>query len=343
MIKYTGVKRPNPDQVSDIISAVDRSDRRLIILLMERQADVNVQNEDGQTPLFKASQKGYVDIARLLVETFRANINSGDNCHTTPLWIAAYMGNLAMVRYLLTNGANVELDRTSSTGVSGQTPLYIAVKQNHLAVAKLLLEVEVAGRSVAVGRSLMLLAAKHSDLNMFQFLRSHLEVDKEPHMYARMARAAAQQNNWDVLKHLIEDMHVDINMVLHCAVSHGSAVLVGRLIRDYNADVNSVATAPHATSPLLLAAQLKQLELVSLMTELRATKIRQLPALLSIPGISSAMQLGSNARWRSRLRSALRRYLKLKVVDVQRIVVEYCLPVDMEESETWIWCDVPRT
>ncbi len=56
-------------------------------VLIEANADVNLANAGGVTPLNAAAQNGNLQIAKLLIEA-HANINTTDNNGCTPLWRA---------------------------------------------------------------------------------------------------------------------------------------------------------------------------------------------------------------------------------------------------------------
>ena len=71
--------------------------------------------------------------ALLLLETGKVNADSKDKNDRTPLSWVAENGNEAIVKLLLTRGADVEWkDR------EGETPLSLATKNGHKAVARLL-------------------------------------------------------------------------------------------------------------------------------------------------------------------------------------------------------------
>jgi ankyrin repeat protein len=58
--------------------------------------DVNVQDNDGDTPLHNACQMGNVDIVGSLISVF-ANTNITDDDKTTPVEQAKFFGNNELV------------------------------------------------------------------------------------------------------------------------------------------------------------------------------------------------------------------------------------------------------
>lgn len=104
--------------------------------LLRANAAVNALNQWHQTPLWLVSWQPEVDttqIAHSLVSN-GANVNLADENGNTPLHMAARAGRYRMVAYLLEAGA-----RVTATNEQGRTPLYLAVIGNNLRSARLLL------------------------------------------------------------------------------------------------------------------------------------------------------------------------------------------------------------
>src|SRR3954469_17787761 len=91
-----------------LMSAVARNDiQEVDRLLREGVVDVNMRTRySGDTALGSASSFAQVEMVRLLLAR-GADPNIGDKDNLTPLQLAAYHGNLAIVRMLLKAGANV--------------------------------------------------------------------------------------------------------------------------------------------------------------------------------------------------------------------------------------------
>ena len=73
-------------------------------LVKEKGADVNKENNNGQTPLFSVCTYGNSEIVKYLVE-HGANVNKADKDGKTPLFDACWDGNLEIVKYLAEHGA----------------------------------------------------------------------------------------------------------------------------------------------------------------------------------------------------------------------------------------------
>ena len=96
----------NSDIAAESIhSAVKNGDMASIEVLVDSDREVlNKQDESGKTPLHHAIEMNHTDIARYLIEQ-GANINLTDNDNESPLHYSASKGNLEIGRLLLEKGS----------------------------------------------------------------------------------------------------------------------------------------------------------------------------------------------------------------------------------------------
>src|SRR5947209_16654833 len=86
------------------------------------------RNNDGWTPLYRAAYSGHLEIVKLLVVEFKADVNDRDDYGMTPLHLAASNGHLEVVKLLVVEfKADVHAkDRCK------KTPLHKAVTSGEL-------------------------------------------------------------------------------------------------------------------------------------------------------------------------------------------------------------------
>lgn len=106
----------------------------LVDFLLDQGADVETRNLRKETALYIASFRGNLDIVRILVDKFKADVNSQDIDGDTPLAVACYEEKTKVISYLLNNGSQV-----NKKGIRGDSPLHIAVANcNNNVVVELL-------------------------------------------------------------------------------------------------------------------------------------------------------------------------------------------------------------
>ena len=91
--------------------------------LIQKGADVNTKDENGETPLLWANVYGKLDVVKFLVES-GANVNAKNNKGNTPLMSSSRHGHLEVVKYLVSKGADVNAKDTS-----GHTALWWSIEE----------------------------------------------------------------------------------------------------------------------------------------------------------------------------------------------------------------------
>lgn len=105
----------------------------LVQFLIVKGADTNSKSIIDQTALYRAAERGHIDIVKYLSPRTQKNILA--SCKWTPLHVAAISGYPHVVGHLLEAG----FDRDAQDEV-GRTALAIAVEAGKSEVIKLLLE-----------------------------------------------------------------------------------------------------------------------------------------------------------------------------------------------------------
>ena len=104
-------------------------------LLINRVADVNATDRDGNTAMIWAAWKGHVETVKLLLDK-GADVNAVNIAGYTALILAANYGHTETVKLLLDSGANVNI-----VNRIGNTALILAERNGHTETVKLLQDI----------------------------------------------------------------------------------------------------------------------------------------------------------------------------------------------------------
>jgi len=199
-----------------LLIAAGDDNTQYVKLLLECFAGLEVHDYFNETPLWRASLKGNVEIVKLLLDKNPQLDPVSRNCCRTPLGAAIDRGNFDTARLLLNRGAScpdvVVLDRklreSSTMGdvdrvrtllycrahvdamdSSSETPLHNAASNDRLEVARILLDgrADVQAKSGNPGRTPLYHAASAGSMQTVQLLMEHAtsDRDREGHEKAR--------------------------------------------------------------------------------------------------------------------------------------------------------------
>ena len=118
----------------DFLEAAKRGDLVTTRDLIAKGANVNAKvNEAGRTALILATERGYIEIVKLLLDK-GVDVNTRYNAGQTALMIASYQGYIEIVRALIAKGADV-----NARDFLGDTPTTLAAEKNHEEVYRFLI------------------------------------------------------------------------------------------------------------------------------------------------------------------------------------------------------------
>ena len=123
--------------------AVENGNIKAVKQYLAAGVDVNIEDDSDRykfTPLLIAAQYNQMEIAKLLIDK-GANVNVKDADGDTPLKSAAYAGHKEIVELLIAYGADVNLKHSlpSDRTLEADTPLHEATGENHKEIVELLI------------------------------------------------------------------------------------------------------------------------------------------------------------------------------------------------------------
>lgn len=143
---------------------------KMVKLLVEHGADVNLQGFRNFTPIRIAAQNGHLEIVKYLAEQ-GADIDFKAMDGATPLEHAASKGHLDVVAYLVESGANVD-----NVDAEGDFPLGEAAKKGYTAIIEVLIG---AGADLqlkdSLNRTAVEIAEAEGQTEAAAVIRKHLE------------------------------------------------------------------------------------------------------------------------------------------------------------------------
>ncbi|WP_313950397.1 ankyrin repeat domain-containing protein [Accumulibacter sp.] len=168
-----------------LMQAVQRDNADLLGQLLQRRARLNTRNRNSETALSLAAFKGDLAIVRRLVEA-GADVNLYG---WPPLIYAAFNGHTAVVKYLLAKAADV-----NAITENGSTALFFAARFGHQQIVELLLQ-NKADASIANDRGATAdaWALQTGNTNIAAILRQAREQTMEARDQARKAMDQARE------------------------------------------------------------------------------------------------------------------------------------------------------
>lgn len=197
--------------------------------------------------LFEACQNNQLErVVELVVQGAQIDCYASNAPMDTPLHCAVRSGYCALVKYLVSLGANVQ-----KVNAEQDTVLHVAVQTNNLPMVKQLVNqhhANINGINAALMTPLNLAILKgYEDIFLFLLLKKSVSL-----LHFRLSNAstslhlAAAYGRNAIVKRLLQDTRIDINAVskqretpLHVAVQHAQLEVVNTLLADPKCNVVS--------------------------------------------------------------------------------------------------------
>src|SRR5216683_1405726 len=118
----------------NMITAAYQGDVKAAIAQLDKGADVNARDCDGDTALMLAAERGHIELVKVLLKN-GADVNAANLNGETALMRAAYRGHVDVVKELLAYGADA-----NARNAFGNTAATLAAHNGHSKVESMLRE-----------------------------------------------------------------------------------------------------------------------------------------------------------------------------------------------------------
>ena len=248
--------------------AVDEGEVDVVQVLIDAGADINIQNDEGSSPLNTACASGALDVVKMLVEA-GAGLRATDNKGHTCLILAARFRQTKIVRYLV-GLPEVELNHRDT--VKNFTALHYSVENEDTDVVRVLID---AGADIETrgnyGRSPLHSACVLGALDVVKILvRAGAGVRATNNKGHTCLILAVRFRQTKIVRYLVGLPEVELNhrdteknfTALHYAVENEDTDVV-RVLIDAGADIETRGN--YGRSPLHSACVLGALDVVKIL------------------------------------------------------------------------------
>lgn len=195
------------ENVDTLADAIRRCDHQTALTLLSQGYDVNKRDAIGLTPLMIASGLGDVEMVKLLLSLGADVFCTDSSMGITALHKAAQCGSVEVAKLLLDNGAFIDVQAPTL----GNTPLMDAVWHKHAGMVEFLLKrkarTELTMRS---GTKPIDIADNDTNQVVIEALQKDKQA-KDEEARSQKLMTAVKDNNVEIVKALLIDKNVDVN------------------------------------------------------------------------------------------------------------------------------------
>ena len=217
--------------------------------------------------LLEAVKSGDLDLVQQLADAGEVQIDATAVDGQTALELATVSGHIGIVKVLLEHGADVE-----TADSQGKRPLFTAIQNRNLELAKLLLQHNASPDSSTDGESSLHQSVRKSQAELVKFLLEHGATIDLPTLAGKTPLMIAVETGSIAITKLLFDHGAkpDFTTVeeqtsaLHRACSSGNLEMVRELL-DHGANIDSRDS--HDDTPLFVAVEVGNLPVAKLLLQ----------------------------------------------------------------------------
>jgi ankyrin repeat protein len=202
--KGADVDPVDDDGNTPLITAADRGYINVVKVLLENGAEMEVRNKKGMSALHSSISSGKEDVAELLMKK-GAYLEIKNSEGDTPLLIAVRRNSKPLVSALLKSGANLE-----ATNDDGLDPLSLAIENHYTEIPFELLD-HGAKRGAYLDRALQMAAFEGEDELVQRLIELGANVNAKVGKYDTALQAAISGQNMSVIEELSKHQ-LDVNV-----------------------------------------------------------------------------------------------------------------------------------
>ena len=257
--------------MGELHKACIRGDLKEVTSLLSSE-NINIQNSDGKTPLYVASEYGDLNTAKVLTSWKECDLNTPDRQGNTPLHIACMYGPDSIVQLLVAD----QRCQLNTMNRRRETPLLLASENGRLHTVKVLLSRKECDFNILdeLGNTPLHRASKYNHQFVVEFLivESNLrcQLNTQNRKGETALHLASEYGYLDTVTILLRLKECNLNIPneqgdtpLHTAVKHGHHFVVHFLVADKRCQLNTKNSAMN--TPLHIACHTKALEIIRLL------------------------------------------------------------------------------
>ena len=206
--KGAGVNLQNQDKETALYKASSNGYKEIVEILLQNGADVNLQSAYGETALFNASNDGHKEIVEILFQC-GADVNLQNAFGRTALIQASQNGHKEIVEILFKGGADLNLE-----GKSGETALSRASDNGYKEIVEILVQRRADINLQDTDRKMALFEAfERGNREVAQALiKAEVDITVKD-INQRTALLQATERGWEGIVQILIDKGADIDSV----------------------------------------------------------------------------------------------------------------------------------